>query len=46
MQPGRWLAQNMPSSKLELREDESHLGIFVNYEEEIMQSAIALLTSS
>ena len=45
VQHGRWLAQNMPSSKLELREDESHLGIFVNYEEEIMQSAIALLTA-
>jgi len=45
VQHGRWLAQNMPSSKLEIREDESHLGIFVNYEEEIMQSAIALLTA-
>ena len=46
VQHGRWLAQNMRGAKLELREDESHLGIFVNYEEEIMQSAIALLTSS
>jgi len=42
-QHGIWLANNMPSAKLELRVDESHLGIFVNYEEEIMQSAIALL---
>lgn len=42
-QHGKWLAQHMPYAKLELRADESHLGIFVNYEEEIMQSAIALL---
>jgi pimeloyl-ACP methyl ester carboxylesterase len=46
VQHGRWLADNMPNARLELREDESHLGIYVNYEEEIMQSAIALLTSS
>jgi pimeloyl-ACP methyl ester carboxylesterase len=42
-QHGKWLADNMPNARLELHEDESHLGIFVNYEEEIMQSAIALL---
>jgi pimeloyl-ACP methyl ester carboxylesterase len=46
IQHGKWLAKNMPNARLELREEESHLGIFVNYEEEIMQSAIALLTSS
>ena len=46
IQHGKWLAQHMPNAKLELREEESHLGIFVNYEEEIMQGAIALLTSS
>jgi pimeloyl-ACP methyl ester carboxylesterase len=46
MQHGKWLAQHMPQAKLELREEESHLGLFVNYEEEIMQSAIALLTAS
>ncbi len=45
-QHGKWLATNMPNARLELREDESHLGLYVNYEEEIMQSAIALLTSS
>ena len=45
VQHGKWLAQHMPNSKLELREEESHLGIFVNYEEEIMQSALALLTA-
>jgi pimeloyl-ACP methyl ester carboxylesterase len=46
VQHGKWLAENLPNARLELREDESHLGIYVNYEEEIMQSAIALLTSS
>jgi pimeloyl-ACP methyl ester carboxylesterase len=46
VQHGKWLAANMPNARLEMRADESHLGIFVNYEEEIMQSAIALLTSS
>jgi len=46
VQHGKWLAANMPNARLELRADESHIGIFVNYEEEIMQSAIALLTSS
>ncbi len=45
-QHGKWLAANMPNARLELREEESHLGLYVNYEEEIMQSAIALLTSS
>jgi pimeloyl-ACP methyl ester carboxylesterase len=46
VQHGKWLAANMPNARLELREDESHLGTYVNYEEEIMQGAIALLTSS
>jgi pimeloyl-ACP methyl ester carboxylesterase len=45
VQHGKWLAKNMPNARLELRDAESHLGIFVNYEEEIMQSAIALLTA-
>jgi pimeloyl-ACP methyl ester carboxylesterase len=45
-QHGKWLATNMPNARFELREEESHLGLYVNYEEEIMQSAIALLTSS
>ena len=45
IQHGRWLAAKMPNAKLELRENESHLGTFVNYEEEIMQGAIALLTA-
>ncbi len=46
VQHGKWLAANMPNARLELREDESHLGTYVNYEEEMMQGAIALLTSS
>ena len=43
IQHGTWLSKNMPNAGLELREEESHLGIFVNYEVEIMESAIALL---
>ena len=35
----------MPSARLELRAGESHLGIYVNYEEEIMQSAIELFAT-
>lgn len=44
-QHGKWLASNMPNARLELREEESHLGIYVNYEEEIMESAIELLAT-
>ena len=43
VQHGKWLAANIPNARLELREDESHLGVFVNYEVEIMESAIELL---
>jgi len=46
VQHGKWLAEHMPNNRFELRTGESHLGLYVNYEEEIMQSAIALLTSS
>ena len=46
IQHGQWLAKHLPNARLEVRAGESHMGIFVNYEEEIMQSAIALLTSS
>jgi pimeloyl-ACP methyl ester carboxylesterase len=45
IQHGQWLAKHLPNARLEVREGESHMGIFVNYEEEIMQSAIALLTA-
>ena len=46
IQHGRWLAENMPNARLEIRTGESHMGLFVNYEEDIMQSAIELLISS
>ena len=46
VQHGKWLAEHMPNNRFELRAGESHLGLYVNYEEEIMQSAIDLLTSS
>ena len=45
VQHGKWLAANMPNSSFELRAGESHLGLYVNYEEEIMQSAIQLLAT-
>ena len=45
VQHGKWLAEHMPNKRFELRAGESHLGLYVNYEEEIMQSAIALLTA-
>ena len=46
IQHGRWLAEKMPNARLEIRNGESHMGLFVNYEENIMQSAIELLISS
>jgi len=42
-QHGIWLAKHMPNARLELRADESHLGIYVNYEIDIMKSGIKLL---
>lgn len=45
VQHGKWLAEHMPNNRFELRAGESHLGLYVNYEEEIMQSAITLLTN-
>jgi len=42
-QHGIWLAKHMPNARLELRADESHLGIYVNYELDIMKSGIKLL---
>jgi len=44
-QHGIWLAKHMPNARLELRADESHLGIYVNYELDIMKSGIELLNS-
>ncbi|MFM8843815.1 MAG: alpha/beta fold hydrolase [Actinomycetota bacterium] len=42
-QHGKWLAANIPNSKLLLIEDESHVGLYINYERETMQSAMDLL---
>ena len=44
-QHGIWLAKHMPYARLEVRADESHLGIYVNYELDIMKSGIELLNS-
>lgn len=42
-QHGQWLAANIAGSTLHLIEAESHIGLFVNYEKEAMQSAMELL---
>lgn len=42
-QHGKWLAANVPNSTFHLIEDESHLGLFINYEKEIIQSVINLI---
>lgn len=42
-QHGKWLHANLPNTTLHLIEDESHTGLFVNYEKEIMQSVVDLL---
>ena len=42
-QHGQWLAANIAGSTLHLIENESHIGLFVNYENEAMQSAMELL---
>jgi len=40
---GRGLAENIPGAELRFVADESHLGLVVNYENEIMDDAVALL---
>jgi len=40
---GRWLAENIRGAELRFVSDESHLGLVVNYENEIMDDAVALL---
>jgi pimeloyl-ACP methyl ester carboxylesterase len=40
---GEWLRDHVAESRYELRPDESHIGIFVNYEEEIIERAAQLL---
>jgi len=45
-QHGKWLHANLPNTTLHLIEDESHIGMHINYEKEIMQSVIKLLNSA
>jgi len=40
---GEWLSRHIPHSRYELRPEESHIGLFVNYEDEIIESALQLL---
>jgi pimeloyl-ACP methyl ester carboxylesterase len=42
-QHGQWLAKHIPNSTLNLIEDESHIGLYINYEQEAMNSAMDLL---
>lgn len=42
-QHGEWLAANLPNATLKLIEDESHVGLYVNYENQEMQDAMDLL---
>lgn len=44
-QHGKWLAKHIPNSTLNLIEDESHVGLYINYEREAMKSAMDLLKS-
>ena len=41
---GIWLSEHIPNATLQLVPDESHLGLFVNYEDEIIESALELLS--
>ena len=45
-QHGKWLSEHIAGSTLNLIEGESHIGLFVNYEQQAMQSAIDLLNST
>ena len=45
-QHGKWLAQHIPNSTLKLIEDESHVGLYINYEKEAMHDAMSLLNNS
>ena len=42
-QHGQWLAKHIPNSKLKLIEDESHVGLYINYEQQAMIDAMDLL---
>jgi pimeloyl-ACP methyl ester carboxylesterase len=40
---GEWLSKHLPNNTYEFRANESHIGVFINYEDEIIASAINLL---
>lgn len=42
-QHGQWLAKHIPNSKLKLIEDESHVGLYINHEQQAMKDAMDLL---
>jgi pimeloyl-ACP methyl ester carboxylesterase len=42
-QHGHWLSQKISGSTLHLKDDDSHIGLYINYEIEIMKDAIRLL---
>lgn len=43
---GQWLTDHVPHARLMLKPDESHVGLYINYEDEIIESAIELLNSA
>lgn len=45
-QHGKWLSKHIQNSTLKLIEDESHIGLYINYENEAMQDAMNLLRRS
>jgi pimeloyl-ACP methyl ester carboxylesterase len=45
VQHGKWLATHIKSANLNLIPDESHIGLYVNYEVPAMESAIKLLNA-
>lgn len=42
-QHGKWLAEHISDSELKLIEDESHVGLYINYEDEMIESTLKLL---
>jgi len=43
VQHGKWLRENITGSQLVLIDDESHIGMFINYENQIMDHCMELL---
>lgn len=42
---GEWLSKNLPNNTYHLRAEESHIGTFINYEDEIIASAVELFNN-